>query len=82
MGEARALFCRKLVEAQEARDQQDVKQNNGGGRLISKAVVVNGSGNRMSWITWTQGKKGARRILEKDQASGAPLLYVSDLCIY
>jgi hypothetical protein len=23
MGEARALFCRKLVEAQEARDQQD-----------------------------------------------------------
>jgi hypothetical protein len=23
MGEAKALFCRKLVEAQEARDQQD-----------------------------------------------------------
>jgi hypothetical protein len=23
MGEARALFCRKSVEAQEARDQQD-----------------------------------------------------------
>jgi hypothetical protein len=26
MGEARALFCRKLVGAQEARDQQDVKK--------------------------------------------------------
>jgi hypothetical protein len=38
-GEARALFCRKLVEAQEARDQQDVKQNNGGGRLITQAKV-------------------------------------------
>jgi hypothetical protein len=36
MGEAWALFCRKLVEAQEARDQQDVKQNNGGGRLITQ----------------------------------------------
>jgi hypothetical protein len=23
MGEARALFCKKLVEAQEVRDQQD-----------------------------------------------------------
>jgi hypothetical protein len=39
MGEARALFCRKLVEAQEARDQQDVKQNIGGGRLITQAKV-------------------------------------------
>jgi hypothetical protein len=39
MGEARALFCRKLVEAQEARDQQDVKQINGGGRLITRAKV-------------------------------------------
>jgi hypothetical protein len=25
-GEARALFCRKLVEAQEARDQQDEQE--------------------------------------------------------
>jgi hypothetical protein len=40
MGEARALFCRKLVEAQEARDQQEVKQNNGGGRLIMQARVL------------------------------------------
>jgi hypothetical protein len=39
MGEARALFCRNLVEAQEAMDQQDVKQNNGGGRLIKQARV-------------------------------------------
>jgi hypothetical protein len=39
MGKARALFCRKLVEAQEARDQQDVKQNNVGGRLIIQARV-------------------------------------------
>jgi hypothetical protein len=39
MGEARALFCRKLVEAQEGRDQQDVKQNNVGGRLIMQARV-------------------------------------------
>jgi hypothetical protein len=28
-------------------------------------VVVNGSGNGISCITWTQGKKGARSILEK-----------------
>jgi hypothetical protein len=39
MGEARALFCRKLVEAQEARDQQDVKKNNGGGRLMMQERV-------------------------------------------
>jgi hypothetical protein len=38
-GEAMAWFCMKLVEAQEARDQQDVKQNNGGGRLIMQARV-------------------------------------------
>jgi hypothetical protein len=40
MGEARALFCRKLVEAQEARKKgSDTKQNNGGGRLITQAKV-------------------------------------------
>jgi hypothetical protein len=37
-GEARALFCRKLMEAQEARKKgSDTKQNNGGGRLIMQA---------------------------------------------
>jgi hypothetical protein len=39
----------------------------------SKGVVVNGSGNGISRITWTQGKKGARSISEIDQAPGAPL---------
>jgi hypothetical protein len=34
----------------------------------SKGVVVNGSGNRILWITWTQGNKGARSIAEKDQS--------------
>jgi hypothetical protein len=38
MGKARALFCRKLVESQEAREH-DVKQNNGGGRLITQAKM-------------------------------------------
>jgi hypothetical protein len=38
MGEARALFCRKLVEAQKAREQ-DTKQNNGVGILITQAKV-------------------------------------------
>jgi hypothetical protein len=38
MGEARALFCRKLVEAQKAREQE-TKKNNGGGRLITQAKV-------------------------------------------
>jgi hypothetical protein len=49
--------------------------NNGGGTLnyASKGVVVNGAGNGISRIMWTQGKKGARSISEKDQASGAPL---------
>jgi molybdenum-dependent DNA-binding transcriptional regulator ModE len=38
MGEARALFGRKLVEAREARKKgSDTKQNNGGGRLIPQA---------------------------------------------
>ena len=44
MGEARALFCRKLMEAHEAREQRSgTKQNNGGGTLnhASKGVVVN-----------------------------------------
>jgi hypothetical protein len=38
MGGARALFFRKLVEAQEARRKKgsNTKQNNGGGRLISQ----------------------------------------------
>jgi hypothetical protein len=36
MGEARALFCTKLVEVQEARKKgSDTKQNNVGGRLIT-----------------------------------------------
>jgi hypothetical protein len=41
MGEARALFCRKLMEAQEARKKwgSDTKKNNGGGRLITQAKV-------------------------------------------
>jgi hypothetical protein len=39
MGKARALFCRKLVEAQEERKKSDTKQNNGGGRLITQAKV-------------------------------------------
>jgi hypothetical protein len=41
MGEARVLFCRKLVEAQEVRKKMgsDTKQNNGGGRLIMQAKV-------------------------------------------
>jgi hypothetical protein len=37
MGEARALFCKTLVEAQEAKKGSDTKQNNGGGRLITQA---------------------------------------------
>jgi hypothetical protein len=41
----------------------------------SEGVVVNGSGNGISWITWTQGKKGARSILEIDQAPGAPFAW-------
>jgi hypothetical protein len=32
---------------------------------------VNDSGNGISWITRTQGKKGARSILEKDQSEGS-----------
>jgi hypothetical protein len=47
----------------------------------SKGVVVNGSGNGISWITWTQGKKGAISISEIDQSPGAPLRLVSNLCI-
>jgi hypothetical protein len=40
MGEARALFCNKLVEVQEARKKgSDIKQNNGGGRLIMQEKV-------------------------------------------
>jgi molybdenum-dependent DNA-binding transcriptional regulator ModE len=40
MGEARTLFCRKLVEAREARKKGgETKQNNGGGRLIMEAKV-------------------------------------------
>jgi hypothetical protein len=76
MGEARALFCRKLVEAQEARDQKmehEVKQWRMKMNHASEGVVVNGSGNGISWITWTQGEKGARSISEKDQALSAPL---------
>jgi hypothetical protein len=44
MGGARALLCRKLLEAHEAREQRsDTKQNNGGGTLnhTRKGVVVN-----------------------------------------
>jgi hypothetical protein len=65
-GKTRVLFCRNLVEAQEAKKEwHKAKQwrwkiNHG-----SKGVVVNGSGNGISCITWTQGKKGARSILEK-----------------
>jgi hypothetical protein len=80
-GEARALFCRKVVEAQEEREQ-DVKQWRWKINHASKGVVVNGSGNGISRITWTQGKKGARSISEIDQAPGAPLRQVSNLCIY
>jgi hypothetical protein len=39
-------------------------------------VVVNGSGNGILGITWTQGKKGARSTSEIDQAPGAPLCLV------
>jgi hypothetical protein len=40
MGEARDLFCRKLVEAQEARKKgSDTNQNSEGGRLITQAKV-------------------------------------------
>jgi hypothetical protein len=64
------LFCRKLVEAQEARKKRGVTQSTTMVWKInpaSKGVVVNGSGNGISWITRTQGKKGARSISEKDQ---------------
>jgi hypothetical protein len=47
----------------------------------SEGVVVNGSGTGISWVMWTQGKKGARSISEKDQAPGAPLRLVCNLCI-
>jgi hypothetical protein len=62
--------------------KQEVKQWRWKINHASKGVVVNGSGNGISWITWTQGKKGARSISEKDQAPGAPLRQVSNLCIY
>jgi hypothetical protein len=75
MGEARASFCRKLVEAQEEREQ-DVKQWRWKINHASRGVVVNGLGNE---ISWTRGKKGARSI--SDQAPGAPLRQVSNLCI-
>ena len=55
MGEARALFCRKLVEAHEAREQRsDTKQNNGGGTLnhASKGGVVN------VWAMESHGSRG------------------------
>jgi hypothetical protein len=81
MGEARALFCRKLVEAREEREQ-DVKQWRWKINHASKGVVVNGSGNGISRITWTQGKKGARSTSKIDQALSAPLRQVSNLCIY
>jgi hypothetical protein len=80
-GEKQGLcFCRKLVEAQEAREQ-DVKQWRWKINHASKGVVVNGSVNKILRITWTQGKKGARSISEIDQAPGAPLRLVSNLCI-
>jgi hypothetical protein len=40
MGEVRALFCRKLVEAKEARKKGVTQsKNNGGRRLITQAKV-------------------------------------------
>jgi hypothetical protein len=47
----------------------------------SEGLVVNGLGNGISWIAWTHGKKGAKSISEKDQAPGAPLCLISNLCI-
>jgi hypothetical protein len=76
MGEERALFCRKLVGAQEAREKGErhkSKQWRWKINHASKGVVVNGSGNGISRILWTQGKKGARSISEIDQAPGAPV---------
>jgi hypothetical protein len=40
--------------------------------LASKGVVVNCSGNGISWIMRTQDKKGARSISEKDQMEEGP----------
>jgi hypothetical protein len=53
--------------------EQEVKQWRWKINHASKGVVVNGSGNGISWIMWTQGKKGEISISEKDQAPGAPL---------
>jgi hypothetical protein len=65
------LFCMKLVEAQEARKKWEwhkAKQWRWKINPASKGVVVNGSGNGISWITRTQGKKGAWSISKKDQS--------------
>jgi hypothetical protein len=62
-GESRALFCRKLVEAQEARDQQDGtrSKNNGGGTLnhANKEVVVN------IWVEESRGSRGHKERREQ-----------------
>jgi hypothetical protein len=83
-GEVRALFCRNWWKPKRKGNkmEQEVKKWRWKINHASKGVVVNGLGNGISRIMWTQGKKGARSISEKDQAPGAPLRLVSNLCIY
>jgi hypothetical protein len=76
MGEARALFCRKLVEAQEAREQgirnkyKPSIYNEGAQMfekrlrmltLVSVGVVVDGPGRALALVNGADSGQGARR---------------------
>jgi hypothetical protein len=74
MGESKGLVLLEIGGSTRGKGTRcEVKQWRRKINHTSKGVVVNGSGNGISWITWTQGKKGARSISEKDQGPGAPL---------
>jgi hypothetical protein len=82
MGERKGLVLKEIGRRTRGKGTRcEVKQRRWNINHASKGVVVNGSGNRISWTAWAQEKKGARSISEKDQAPSAPLRQVSNLCI-